>query len=134
MKLIIENNLHEDLKPFILDVVVPTTTQILYSIIDFEQLDRFDKYLQQRYNSSINTKHIITSALTNLVIYNYNDRYELAINPNIFTPGIDAKLYDICALINYGNLDVAPYPIFDKTMEKLALFVPELYDEYTCGE
>ena len=69
----------------------------------------------------------------NLIIYNHGDIYEVAINPNTFVNGINAKLYDICALINYGNSELATYPIFDRTMDKLAEFTPLLYQEYIFG-
>lgn len=134
MRLIIENSYNEDLKPFINDIVIPACSQVLYSIIDRRYLKHFDTYLSNKYKTSINSNHIISIALKSLIIHKHQDNYQITINPNIFIPGINAKLYDVCALINYGNLDITGYPIFDKAMEKLSLFIPMLYRRYKFGE
>ena len=134
MRLIIENVLNEDLKPFINEAIIPAATQIMYSIVDFDYLATFNTYLQNRYKTNITARRVLTLALNNLIIYNHQDTYEIAINPNTFIKEINAKLYDLCALINYGNMEIHPYPIFDKTMEKLGSFVSELYDEYMNGD
>lgn len=134
MRLIIENSYNEDLKSFINDIVIPACSQILYSIIDRKYLKNFDNYLSNKYKTNINSNQIISIALKSLIVYNHQDNYQITINPNIFVPGINAKLYDICALINYGNLDITGYPIFDKAMEKLSSFIPMLYREYKFGE
>ena len=134
MRLIIENSYNEDLKSFINDIIIPACSQILYSIIDRKYLKHFDTYLSNKYKTNISSDHIIRIALKNLIIYNHQDNYQITINPNIFVPGINAKLYDLCALINYGNMEIHPYPIFDKAMEKLSSFVPMLYRKYKFGE
>ena len=134
MRLIIENVMNEDLKPFINEAIIPAATQIMYSIVDFDYLATFNTYLQNRYKTNITARRVLTLALNNLIIYNYQDTYEIAVNPNTFIKGINAKLYDLCALINYGNMEIHPYPIFDKIMEKLGSFVSELYDEYMNGD
>ena len=54
-----------------------------------------------------------------MIVREFSGRCELAIDNNIFLSDINAKLYDICAFINYGNLDMPPYPIFDKIMQNL---------------
>lgn len=133
MRLIIDNYYKEDLKPFIQDIVIPTIGQLLYSSLDRQHLERFDRYLSNKYDTKIDCKQIIKLALNNLIIYNHHDSYQITINPNTFINGINAKLYDICALINYGNLELAPYPIFDNTMDRLASFIPQLYRQYMFG-
>lgn len=134
MRLIIENSYNEDLKPFISDVVIPACSQILYSIVDRKYLQKFDLYINKTYNTNISTNNIIALALKNLIIENHQSNYQITINPNLFIPGINAKLYDICALINYGNSELSPYNIFDQTMEKLGSFIPTLYKKYNYGE
>lgn len=134
MRLIIYNPYDEDLKPFIKEKIIPAASQIIYSIADVKYLKPFDNYIKAKYNKNISSKNIITLAISNLIIENYQDNYQITINPNIFVPGINAKLYDLCALINYGNMELIPYPLFDKAMEKLGSFVPKLYDEYKYGD
>ena len=134
MKLIIENPTGEDLKPFINDCIIPAIAQVIYSILDKKQLLKFDNYLSNKFNNiNVNTHKIINLGIKNLTIQKWENQYQVQINPNINIPGIPAKLYDICALINYGNMELSPYPIFDKAMNKLALFVPSLYQEYNFG-
>ena len=137
MKLIIDNPTKEDLKPFINDQVIPAIAQIIYSIIDKKQLLKFDNYLSYKFKNIIptliDTNTIIHLGVKNLIIYNCKDYYQIQINPNINIPGISAKLYDICALINYGNVELQPYPIFNKAMDKIAPFIPLLYQEYKFG-
>ena len=134
MRLIIDNVYNENLKPFIEDIIIPCCSQILYSIIDRKYLKKFDIYFTDKYKTNIKSDNIIRLALKNLIIQNYQDNYQITINPNIFVPGINAKLYDLCALINYGNMELSPYSIFDQTMEKLGSFVPMLYRKYKFGE
>ena len=134
MRLIIENSYNEDLEPFINDIIIPACSQIFYSIIDRKYLKNFDAYLSNKYKTNISSNHIISIALKSLIVYNHQNNYQITINPNIFVPGINAKLYDLCALINYGNMEISPYPIFDKAMEKLSSFVPMLYRKYKFGE
>lgn len=134
MRLIIDNVCNEDLKPFIKDIIIPSCSQILYATLDRKYLKNFDLYFTKKYRSNITSDIIIRLALKNLVIQNHQDNYQITINPNIFVPGINAKLYDLCALINYGNMELSPYSIFDETMEKLGSFVPMLYRKYKFGE
>ena len=116
MRLIIDNSCNEDLKPFVEDIIIPACSQILYSILDRKYLENFDLYFTSKYKVNITSDIIIRLALKNLVIQNHQDNYQITINPNIFVPGINAKLYDLCALINYGNMELSPYSIFDETM------------------
>lgn len=133
MKLIIENLTHKNLKPFILNYVIPMASQILYSIMDKKQIKKIDNYISKFYNINIGAAKIIDLGIKNLIIQNMGNTYQLQIDPNIVIPKTSAKLYDICALINYGNVEIPPYPIFDNTMNKLAQFIPSLYDEYGFG-
>ena len=134
MRLIIDNPTKEDLKPFIQDIIIPSISQILYSQIDRNYIKHIDKYLSVKYDKQISATQIIKYALNHLIIEKHQDQFQVTINPNVFIKEINAKLYDICALINYGNLELAPYPIFDKTMEKLASFIPMLYRKYKFGD
>ena len=135
MKLIIENPTGEDLKPFINDCIIPAIAQVIYSILDKKQLLKFDNYLLNKFNNiNIDANKIINLSVKNLITQKLGDYYQIQIDPNINIPGIPAKLYDICALINYGNIELSPYPIFNKAMDKLAPFVPSLYQEYNSGD
>ena len=133
MKLIIDNPTKEDLRPFINDIVIPVCKQILFSLTDRDQKQMIKSFIKKIYNADINIDEILRLALANLIISKTSDAYQISINPNVFVSGIDAKLYDICCLINFGNLEFAGYNIFDKTMERLAKLVPTLYAKYKSG-
>ena len=133
MRLVIDNPTKEDLRPFISDIVIPACTQILFSLIDRDHKQMVESYIKKIYNVNVNIDEILRLALANLIISKTGDTYQISINPNVFVPGINAKLYDICCLINFGNLEFAGYHIFDTTMERLAMFIPTLYAKYKSG-
>lgn len=66
----------------------------------------------------------------NLRCLNHSTRYIIEINPNEIAPKTSAKLIDICSLINYGNLDMPPYSIFEDTFRYIASHLSDLYNEY----
>lgn len=134
MKLEIENSYQDsDLKDFIYDMVIPTAKQLLWAILDQKHLIRFTEYFSRINNTYINAKDILILGINSFIIKKYPGKYILEIDPNIFISKAKAKLYDLCALINYGNLDLGPYNIFDQIMVRLADMLPELYLKYYYG-
>lgn len=94
----------------------------------------WENYLQKTYNKqSINIDKIFLDSISNLEYKKIGNDYEISINPNVICSNIPAKLIDICALINYGNLSISPYPIFDILFERLGEMISDLYIEYTLG-
>lgn len=45
-------------------------------------------------------------------------------------PKTTAKLHDICYEINYGTLEVPPYPIFSNTFKYAKNIMKDLYKEF----
>ena len=137
MKLIINNyNASVDLKPFITSVLLPTAVEMFFAYVDRKRYQPYAKFLQTTYNldTPVNIDNILITGIKNLSVKGNKNSYEISINSNIISPGVPAKLIDVCALVNYGNLSLNPYPIFDIVMEKLGEQVPSLYDEYkTAG-
>lgn len=92
-------------------------------------------FLKFHYNTSIinsikdSVKHLITqhikSSTTNMVI--------ITIDPNYFCVKNNAKLYDICAQVNYGTLDCPACPIFTNVFEKMASEFWNFYNDYYLG-
>lgn len=68
--------------------------------------------------------------MRNLKVGKNGNSYEIFIDPNINAPGIPAKLVDVCALVNYGNLALLPYPIFDIMIDTLGDQISSLYIKY----
>lgn len=76
---------------------------------------------------------ILVAGIKNLRCLNLKDKYIIEINPNEIAPKTFAKLIDICALVNYGNLSMPPYPIFEDTFKDIVTKLPNLYQEYMEG-
>ena len=134
MKLIIKNTEPLDLNEFIKDIIIPTAIDLFLSIIDRRRYVTWENYLQKAYNKqSINIDKILLDSISNLEYKKIGNDYEISINPNVICSNIPAKLIDICALINYGNLSISPYPIFDIVFERLGEMISDLYIEYTLG-
>ena len=134
MKLVIKNTQPLNLNEFIKDIVIPTAIDLFLSIIDRRRYVTWENYLQKAYNKqSINIDKILLDSIGNLEYKKIGNDYEISINPNIICSYIPAKLIDICALINYGNLSLSPYPIFDILFERLSEMISDLYIQYTLG-
>ena len=131
MKLIIENSYNDpDLKNFIYKSVIPTAQQLFFFLVNNKIVDNYTNYLSERYGKFVSAKLILILGIKSLIIGKTGNDYYIQINPDIFVPKLPAKLINICALINYGNLEVSPYNIFDQIMIKLADMLPQLYREY----
>ena len=129
MKLIIKD-VDVPINNFIQIRLIPYACHILSSIYDHKQSKRWEQYFLSNYNLNINIFSILHLGLETLQFQEQGDQYIIQLNPNIFIQGLTAKLYDICALVNYGNLDMPPYPIIDKVFDTLCDNVTELYQEY----
>lgn len=111
--------------------------QYLIANINVDILARFDSYINENDliiwvgNPRIaRTYDIIVGALYNLEIKDYNDYYDITINPNINIPNSYAKFIDIVGLIDKGNLMLSPYPIITQTMEYFADNLKDYYEIY----
>lgn len=134
MKLIIKNTEPLNLSEFIKDIVIPTAIDLFLSIIDRKRYSVWKQYLEKAYNKQpIDVDRILIESISNLEYKKIGNDYEISINPNIICSYIPAKLIDICALINYGNLSISPYPIFDILFERLSEMISDLYIQYTLG-
>ena len=130
MQLIIDECSNKDLKKFIYSVVIPRAIRLFYSRLDRKRCEPFQLYLEEKYSKKINLDHILSVSLKNLMVKKSGCEYIIHIDSNIKAPEIPAKLIDICALINYGNLALNPYPIFDIVMDRLSEEIPSLYTQY----
>ena len=134
MKLIIENSYNDpDLKNFIYKSVIPTAQQLFFFLVNNKIVANYTNYLSEKYGKFVSAKLILILGIKSLIIGKTGNDYYIQINPNVFIPKLPAKLIDICALINYGNLSISPYPIFDILFERLSKMISDLYIQYTLG-
>ena len=89
----------------------------LISIMNLYVRSHIDMRLLSNYN--IDTTNFLKTILHRNIIRcrKIGSSYILDINPNTTLMDGDAKLIDICSLINYGNLSSPSYPIFTKMFE-----------------
>lgn len=120
----------------IIDFIIPEIYRFFYLNLDPNILKNWDNYFNFRYNwwgenNKENVLSILVQGINSLNIYNIRENYIITINPNKNIPGTTAKLYDLCALINYGNLEMPPYPIFEKSFKQASAMTSLLFKNYT---
>ena len=81
----------------------------------------------------LSCRAIILSAANNLVFKRFHDEIVITINNNKKFAGLNAKLYDLCKLINYGTVSVPGYPIFTEAFNYVADNIEFLYFNYKEG-
>ena len=124
-----------DLNYFLNIYIKPEIYKYFLNNINIDILRNWELYFKTQYKWDLGeipqgAFDILLQGINNLQISNLGDNYTISINPNKLMPGTNAKLYDLCALINYGNLGMPPYPIFEKTFEDVANIIPILFEEY----
>ena len=130
MRLFINNLNKKNLDYFIEDSVIPEAIEIFYSLFKPKDLIKIQDYLSKLYDKPIKLNSILQLAIRTLTYRKLSGNYIIQIDSNKILKEIPAKLYDICSLVNYGNLEIQPYPIFSRVMDILAKRLPQLYREY----
>ena len=135
MNLYIKKEQFSHLDIDIIDFIMPEIYRFFYLNLNPDLLKNWDKYLNFKYNwygedNKNNILDILMQGINNLKIYSLDEEYIISINPNQVVSGTTAKLYDLCSLINYGNLEMPPYPIFKKSFEQASAVIDILLKDY----
>lgn len=119
---------YEKIQEFILLWVIPTLKKIIKSKI-LKSKKNLLKYEDPKLINILiegaNSLTFFHSSVTNTII--------ITLNPNLFCTEKSAKLYDICAQINYGSLQYSACPIFTESFDYMAQYFWEFYDNYKMG-
>ena len=67
----------------------------------------------------IDIKTILIYGINHLHYTETSEKIIIKMNYYLNCPNIDAKLYDICKLVNYGNLNIKGYPIFTNVFKHI---------------
>ena len=136
MELILNNRSGDGLTEFI-DWLIPQMIDHLIDSIDEDQTDRIDLYLNgegsigESINKKISSYNILVGAMNYLTYSNVDERvYRIFIDPNIYIPNSQLTFAGMVQLIDEGNLQLSPYPIWTKTIEYFDGNVNDLYDEF----
>ena len=121
-----------DLDIFITNWLLPSISKILKSKIQSH------KQLFINYSHLFPEKELYTDLLdacNNLVVYHKNNLNDLiiTIDPNKTNKENTVKLYDLCALINFGSIECPALPIFSQVFEYFAQNFWMFFNDYKVG-
>ncbi len=120
MILIVEN---KDVTQHFIRFIKKRMLRHISLILDTKKLIAFDEFFSSdefriiSNNINISSKRIIILGMTNLIHKRYETNTHIFINPNIYYPGTNIKLVELCKFINYGSLSIESYPIFTETFD-----------------
>lgn len=103
---------------------------------NYSKLKNLEQYINTNvqyktiYKNYISMKDVIAIASSNYIYYTYNNSIVICINPNIVIHNTNAKLIDVCKLINYGTLDIKGYPIFSQIVFDIKSNLDNYYEQY----
>lgn len=100
--------------------------KLFISSIDDKKLIGWNVYINDNklfrsiYRKSISAKEILISGVSNLIYYDFPDKYIITINPVVMLPGFDAKIIDAFKLIEYGTLNKPGYHLFEDVLKSIS--------------
>ena len=136
MKIIISSDMGQDFAQYIKDVHI---SQWIGDNLDIEKLSPAQEYVDTTneyksiYTPRIDLSRLCLSCSSIIKIEDYNTYFELVFDNNAIVYGTLIKTVDIFNLINYGNIVVKPYPIFDYMQNYYNSNIEELFDNYSFG-
>ena len=136
MKIIISSDMGQDFAQYIKDVHI---SQWIGDNLDIEKLSPAQEYVDTTneyksiYTPRIDLSRLCLSCSSIIKIEDYNTYFELVFDNNAIVYGTLIKTVDIFNLINYGNIVVKPYPIFDYMQNYYNYNIEELFDNYSFG-
>lgn len=137
MELVIYKDSGLDLKGFC-NWLLPKIREYIVDNLNNDKLIYIDRYLNDsniirfKYNQRriIRARDILITASYILKIKEEKDKTIIHISNNELIPNTEAKFIDIVKLINYGNLSVSGYNLYDRCMEFFAKNIRTFYEEY----
>ena len=97
-------------------------------LVPFDQYFADNEDIFSENNKILSAKQIVLLGSQNFVIKEFPERYEIFIDKNKVMPNFNQfKIYDLCCLINDGNLELQPYPIFNECVNYINQHINDLY-------
>ena len=136
-KLLVENRADvPDEYPY-LQYVVKKLQQLIFKSIISDKLIQFNKYFNDNKEifsengRILDAKTIILTGANNFKIATYPLHYVIEMDKNQKMPNFTTfKVYDLCSLINDGNLELKPYPIFTDCIKYINTHINNMYEVY----
>lgn len=118
---------------FVLYIIKKLQEYIIGNIND-EKLVFIEEYINQNYNSiyrkHISARDVLVSGAMNLTYQIYANKFTVEIDSKQILYGTNAKLYDICKLINFGVLGIGSYPILTESFDYFKGNLDYMYEYY----
>ena len=103
---------------------------------NYKRLAKYNEFIDENV-ARIDDKETILPIRDILILSTYYltykqlpNSYVIELNPNVNVPNTYAKFIDIVKLVNYGNLSLPAYPIYDEMMDYFADKIVYFYKEY----
>ena len=118
---------------FVLYIIKKLQEYIIGNIND-EKLVFIEEYINQNYKSMyrkhISARDVLVSSAMNLTYQIYANKFTVEIDSKQILYGTNAKLYDICKLINFGVLGIRSYPILTESFDYFKDNLDYMYEYY----
>lgn len=122
---------------FVLYVIKKLQEYIIGNIND-KKLSFIEVYINQNYKSIyrnyISARDVIVSGAMNITYQIYPNKFVIELDSKQILYGTNAKLYDICKLINFGVLGISEYPIFTDSFNYFKDNLDYMYEYYLREE
>ena len=84
--------------------------------------------------SGATLRQVVGESLKYITVTEYQQSFEITIKTEEKLRGTNAKLYEVCKLINYGNLSIIGYPIYTDTFRYFEKHLSDYMDKYNGVE
>jgi hypothetical protein len=111
----------------------------ILSSLNLTKLSKFDEFFESDYFKTLyGDKKVLASKVVVLGANNLRhtiiqESGSIYIDPNMYYPGTQIKLVDLCNLINFGNLSVDAYPVFSDAFQHFSNNLEEYSDRFLMG-
>ena len=118
---------------FVLYIIKKLQEYIIGNIND-KKLVFIEEYINQNYKSiyrkHISARDVLVSSAMNMTYQIYANKFTVEIDSKQILYGTNAKLYDICKLINFGVLGIGSYPILTESFDYFKDNLDYMYEYY----
>ena len=93
----------------------------------------WDEYFENEFGKKVKTLSIIQNGASNIVVRRKDNNFLIEIDDTIYLNTFGTKLCTLCREINYGNINMKPYPIFTDVFNDISDHLEECYSRYLNG-
>lgn len=94
----------------------------------------FDELFKAHYpDKVISSTLVLHIAFSHLSTHRDETTTTIEISDKILYPGTNLKILDLCRIINYGTVDVGPYPIISEVFDYFSTHLELYAEKFTMG-